>query len=101
MGDEEITRRLDLIISILKLAHSESLLATRELLLSDPVTAAILDATREDFVPSGKLKEVVAKATAGEGKPKTVQRRVADLLALGALEAKPGARPTYRSTGIV
>ncbi|MEX2323481.1 MAG: hypothetical protein WEA29_06895 [Acidimicrobiia bacterium] len=99
MADEEITRRLDAIIAILKLAHSDSLTATRESLLRNEVIAAILDVTRDDFVPSGDIKAAVSKSTSA--KDKTIQRRLTDLVAMGVLEKKPHARAAYRSTGVV
>lgn len=99
MADHEVTQRLDAIISILKLAHSEALTQARASTLADNVSAAILEATAEDFVASGDLKRDIARAT--EQSEKTVQRRIADLAAMGVLEKRPTGRPAYRSTGIL
>lgn len=99
MGNSEITDRLDTIIALIKLAHRESLASVRQDLMDD-VSGAVLDATAGGPVGAGSLKTKVAKAT-GQSE-KTVQRRIAELVALGAL-AKDGAGPsvTYRSTGLI
>lgn len=98
MADHEITQRLDAIISILKLAHSEALAQVRASTLVDEVSAAILEATA-DFVASGDLKRDIASTT--KQSEKTVQRRIADLAAMGVLEKRPTGRSAYRSTGIL
>lgn len=101
MGNSEITDRLDTIIALLKLVHREPLaVARKELVEDDGVSAAVLEATAGGPVSAGSLKTNVAKAT-GQSE-KTVQRRIADLVAMGAL-AKEGAGPnvTYRSTGLI
>ena len=99
MADYEITQRLDAIISILKLAHGDALARVRALALSDEVSAAILEATVDDFVASGDLKRDIVNTTKQSGK--TVQRRIAELVAMGALEKRPTGRAAYRSTGIL
>lgn len=98
MAHEEITRRLDTIISLIKLAHHESLSEARADALSDPVTAALVEAASGEFLSAGKLKGVVAKAT--RQSEKTVQRRISDLVAMGVLEKRPTGQAAYRSTGV-
>jgi hypothetical protein len=99
MPDHEVVQRLDTIISILKLAHSEALAQVRKSTLGDEVSASILDSTAEGFVAAGDLKRDVAKST--KQSEKTVQRRIADLVAMGVLEKRPDGRAAYRSTGIL
>ena len=99
MADEEIIRRLDAILAVLKLAHNEPLAQARSQILNDAVNAAILETTVDEFVASGQLKRDVAALT--EQSEKTVQRRIADLVAMGALELRTEGRPAYRSTGLI
>lgn len=99
MSDHEVTQRLDAIISILKLAHSEALAEVRASTLSDAVSAAILEAAAEDFVAAGDLKRNIAQMT--KQSEKTVQRRIADLAAMGLLQKQLTGRSAYRSTGIL
>lgn len=97
----EITNRLDTIISLLKLAHREPLGEFRRELTEDPVSAAILAATAGDEpVGAGVLKNKVMKAT-GESES-TVKRRIAALVAMGALSKEGGGNTTaYKSTGLI
>jgi hypothetical protein len=63
------------------------------------VSKSILDATAEPVV-IGDLKKSVAKAT--KQSEKTVQRRVGDLVAMGALvKSGGGSTATYRATGLL
>jgi hypothetical protein len=100
MADDRIANRLDTIIALLKLAHQDTLTRVRNDLLKDDVSAAVLERTETDAGGAGALKKEIAKAT-GESE-RTVQRRLADLVAMGAL-AKEGARSnvSYRSTGLI
>jgi hypothetical protein len=96
MPDSEITERLDSIIALMKLTNRERLEAERAKL--DEVSKALLDATD---VPAavGALKKKVAQKT--KQSEKTVQRRIGDLVAMGALtKTGGGATATYRSTGL-
>jgi hypothetical protein len=98
--DEEILRRLDTLISILRLAHADEIEHARTRILSDPVNAAVLKATSGGkFVASGDLKAKVVKST--KQSEKTVQRRVLDLVEIGALELRPTGHAAYRSTGLL
>jgi len=99
MSDPEVVRRLDAVIAILKIANKEALEEVRAKAQADEVTAAILDATEEDFVSSGELKrQVAAKTNQSE---RTVLRRIGDLLAMGLLERRSSGPAAYRSTGIL
>ncbi len=97
MDAATISRQLETIISLLKVTNRDALAAVREQL--DEVAKALIDATSEPVLV-GKLKKDVAKAT--DQSEKTVQRRIADLVAMGAL-SKTGDNKTatYRSTGLL
>lgn len=101
MPDEDIINRLDTIISLLKLAHREPLAIVRQELAGDDVSAAILEATAGDQpVSAGVLKSKAIKAT-GESES-TVKRRIAALVAMGALAKQGGGHTTaYKSTGLI
>jgi hypothetical protein len=97
MDAATISNQLDTIIALLKLTNREALEQARAEL--DDVSNAILDATVEP-VAIGVLKERVAKAT--EQSEKTVQRRIGDLVAMGALaKSGGGSAATYRTTGLL
>jgi hypothetical protein len=96
-GNDELASRLDTIISLLKLANRDALAAVREGL--DDVSKALIDVTAEPVVV-GTLKKDVAKAT--NQSEKTVQRRIGDLVAMGALIKHGGGTiATYRSTRLL
>jgi hypothetical protein len=97
MDSDEVTGRLDTIITLLKLTNRDKLEAVRGEL--DDVGKALLEATEEP-VAVGKLKKSVAGAT--NQSEKTVQRRIAELTALGVLAKNGGgSTATYRSTGLL
>jgi hypothetical protein len=98
-SNEDIVARLDKIAAILQLAHRESLESSRVSIRADKVHAAILDATTA-LTPAGKLTAAVKKKT-GQS-PATINRRIATLIELGALEKKGGGPSTqYKATGLV
>lgn len=91
--------RVDLLISLLRIAHREPIEAERDRVLSDPVRKAILQAARRDWIDAGALKRVVAKS-ARSSQP-TIERRIAELVELGALErAGAGGHVRYRATAL-
>src|SRR5436309_16094168 len=97
MDSERISGQLDTIIALLKISNGDKLNAVRSEL--DDVAKALLDATTEP-VAVGKLKKSVATAT--NQSEKTVQRRIADLTAIGVLTKDGGgSTATYRSTGLL
>jgi len=101
MAEDLVVERLDLLISTFKLAFSHEIEAARDRTRRDPLSAAILDATADDTIRSGELQRAVAAAVAG-ARPRTVRRRIQELVSLGALRVT-GAGPTtaYRSTGLI
>jgi hypothetical protein len=99
MSDEELIERLDTIIAILRLGHKDSIDRARAATLADPIAAAVLQAATE-WTDSGTLQGRAA-ATSGQSR-RTVQRRIAGLLAEGFLE-QTGSGPSvrYRSTNLI
>jgi Fic family protein len=98
-SNEDIVARLDKIASILQLAHRDALESTRVSICADKVNAAILDATTT-FTPAGKLAAAVKKKT--NQSPATINRRIATLIELGALEKRGGGPSTqYKTTGLI
>jgi ATP-dependent Zn protease len=94
---DKISTQLDTIISLLKLTNRDALSAAREKL--DDVSKALIEATAEPVVV-GKLKKDVAITTVQS--EKTVQRRIAELVVMGALAKDGGgSSATYRSTGLL
>jgi hypothetical protein len=97
--NEEIGRKLDKIIAILQLAHYDSFDAARARVRADKTNAAILGLAAKES-PAGNLTKAV-KLETGES-DRTIARRIATLVDLGALE-RSGAGPTtaYKATGLV
>src|SRR4051794_40320483 len=99
MTNEDVARRLDTIIAILRLAHREEIEAARATIRSDKVRAALLDGA-SDWAAAGTLTGAV-KTKTGQS-PATINRRITELLDLGLLEKQGGGPATqYRSTGLI
>ncbi len=100
MADEGVARQLDRVIAILQLAFRDQIEKARREVLEDPVNAAILDLTATDWVVAGDLKDMVGKAT--KQGSRTVERRLARLVAIGSVEqGASGPKSRYRSTGVL
>lgn len=100
MEGDEVVRRLDRIAAILELAFREPIEAAREQVRADPVTAAILDLTRDEWVAAGRVKQR-ASAQTGQSE-RTVGRRLSTLVDQSFVEAQgQGPSVRYRATGIV
>lgn len=96
---ERLEAKLDLLISLQRIAHRESILVVREEVLSDKVNAALMQSARRGWKEAGELKSLAAKSS-GASKP-TVERRIAELVELGALERLgSGAAVSYRATSL-
>ncbi len=94
-----VENKLDLLISLLRIAHSEPLRVEREAILAESVSKAILAAS-DDWIEAGKLKAAVAKK-AKVSMP-TVSRRLADLLERGLITRMGGGGSvSYRTTGLI
>lgn len=91
--------KLDLLISLLRIAHDQPLKAERNAILSEPVSKAILAASG-DWIEAGKLKAAVIKK-AKVSMP-TVSRRLAELVEGGLITRKgSGGKVSYRTTGLI
>lgn len=99
MSDTEVIDRLDTLIAITRLAHSDRIEQVRREVRADPINAAILDAASE-WTASGSLKNGVAKDV-GQSE-RTVTRRISELVASGLL-TQQGAGPAtkYRASGLI
>lgn len=99
MSDADIIERLDTLIAITRLAHSDRIEQVRRETRADPVNAAILDAA-DDWTAAGALRSGVAKSV-GQSE-RTVTRRISELVANGLL-SQQGAGPTtkYRASGLI
>jgi hypothetical protein len=100
MAEDAVVERLDLLIATFKLAFANDIVAARERIRSDAASAAILDATAEGPVKSGDLQKGVS--TAASVNARTVQRRVQELVSLGALrQTGAGPNTAYSNTGLI
>lgn len=99
MADGDIVRRLDRLIGILELAHRDDIQRAREAIGADKTYAAILALTTTE-TPAGALNKAVQQKT--KQSPKTVQRRIADLIEIGAVERiGAGGSIKYQATGLI
>jgi hypothetical protein len=98
MTDDELVRRLDTVIGILRIAHEDAITRVRNEVRKDKAYAAILDLAA-DWTPAGTLRTTVVKL--GQS-PRTFGNKTAELVERGLLERR-GAGPTvaYRTTGLV
>jgi hypothetical protein len=98
--DEEVVDLLDRIATLLAIGFAEQIDLARAELRADPVSAAVLDAVRDDWVGSGDIKRAVSQSA--KVSEKTVQRSLAALVARGAVRIR-GQGPTvsYRSAGVL
>jgi Fic family protein len=99
-GTTAIVTRLDRLISLLRVVHSDELATARAGIRKDKANAAILDATDGRWAAAGTLRDQVVRQTGL--KQAAVRARIAELVDAGALERQGGGRTTeYRSTGLV
>jgi hypothetical protein len=92
--------RLDRIAAILGLAHREAISTAGEDIRSDPLSAAILTTCSTAWLPAAEVRTAVAKKN--KAGTSTVTRRLAELVAQGALYHR-GATATgkYRLSGLI
>lgn len=96
---DEVVDRLDQIAAILRLAHREAIESARTSVRSDKVDAAVLDGSSQ-WIGAGKLQAAVVAKT--KTSSRTVQLRIADLLAEGLLDKRGGGPTTeYRASGLI
>jgi Fic family protein len=98
MSDQALEDKLDMLISLLRIAHAEPLDSEREAVLSDPVSRAALAASEEP-VEAGVLKKKVIAVT--KSSTATVSRRLAELVEKGLLKRRgSGGQVSYQTTGL-
>ena len=97
-SNDDLARRLDTIISILRIAHEDSIAIVRTETLKDKSYKTILGLAT-DWTPAGKLRAAVVK---GDQSPRTFGNKTAELCERGLLERR-GAGPNveYRTTGLI
>jgi hypothetical protein len=97
---DPLLARLDRLTAMLELALAPQLDAARERLRSDPLDAAIFDATAEGWIPAAELQRVLIAKTGA--KKRTVQTHLGELVTAGHLEQRGGRRfSEYRSSGLI
>lgn len=100
MPDDEVLKRLDRIIAILQLSFHSAIQQSSREIRADPVNQEILERSADDWISSGQLSASVSEATGA--KPRTVARRLADLLERQAIQRRGGGGAVqYKSTGLV
>jgi Fic family protein len=94
-----LEEKLDLLISLLRIAHREPLQSEHDAVLTDPISKAILDESG-GWVSAGELQKAVAQKA--KTSVPTVKRRIAELVERGLLKrVGGGAHVEYRTTGLI
>jgi hypothetical protein len=98
-NNDDVIDRLDRIAAILQLAHRDEIERARTEIRSDKVNAAVLDASTK-WVGAGAMQSKVATKT--RASTRTIQDRIADLLATGVLDKRGGGPTTeYKASGLI
>lgn len=99
MAEADTISRLDRLIAVLELAHREEIARARDEIRGDAIYAEILRLSADE-VGSGQLSKAVQQKT--KQSPKTVQRRIGDLIELAALmRTGTGGNTKYKATGLI
>jgi hypothetical protein len=94
-----VEAKLDLLISLLRIAYRDPVVQERDRVMADKVSKAILVVSRRDWIEAGQLKRLAAAS--GKASKPTVERRIAELVDLGALDRSgAGAHVRYRATAL-
>jgi Fic family protein len=94
-----VEAKLDLLIALLRIAHSEPLKAERESILADPVSKSVLAATAETISAGELKKKVITQAKVSD---MTAKRRITELVERGLLKRSgSGSHISYRNTGLI
>jgi len=97
---DPLLERIDRLTAMLELALAPQLEVARERLRTDPLDAAIFDATADGWVSAGDLQRVLTATTGA--KKRTIQAHLAELVAAGHLKQRGGRRfSEYRSSGLI
>jgi len=96
---QRISDQMDMLISLLKLAYSDTINDVKRKVSEDAVTAKIMEVVLEDL-PSGDLVSAVSAQV--KQKERTIRARLSDLVAMGVLKIeRVGKNSFYRSTGLI
>jgi len=96
---DSVEQKLDLLVSLLRIAYREPLKAERDAILAEPVSKVIL-AESTDWIEAGKLKTAVGKKS--NVSIPTVSRRLAELVERGLITREgTGGKVRYRTTGLI
>ena len=96
----EMIERLDRILTVLQLAFRDPIENARREIRQDEINVALLDATEDDWVGGGEVVRRVVVAT--KGSSRSISRRLASLVAVGAIDKRGGgAQTAYRSSGLI
>ena len=99
-GLAAVTTRLDRLISLVQIIHSDEIEAASARLRADKPKAAILEACAGGWVSARAVQAGVTKVT--KLKERAIQLHVGELLARGALERRGSGRNVeYRSTELL
>jgi hypothetical protein len=97
--NEDVVERLDRLIGLIELGMREQLEGGRARVRAEPTYAAILEKTDKE-ISAGKLISSVASKT--KQSDRTVKRRVAELIEMGAIRRTgAGNSVSYQATGLV
>ena len=66
--EAQLVERVDRLIALLKLVHSDSLTAKRQVLRAEPTKAAILDVVTAEWIPTKRLQDEVARRAEAKGR---------------------------------
>ena len=96
MTNEDVVKRLDTVIALLRLAHRDTLDAALVDIRGDKTNAAVLAQVGSDWVGTTKLQASVAKKSGAA--TRTVRDRLADLVKVGLIEKRgAGSATEYRA----
>jgi len=96
---QRISDQVDMLVSLLKLAYSDTISEVQRKVSEDIVMRNIMELVPEDL-PSGDLVSAVsAHVKQGE---RTIRGRLSDLVSMGVLKIeRVGKNSFYRSTGLI
>jgi hypothetical protein len=96
---QKISEQMDMLVSLFKLANSETINKEKEKIFKDPVKAKIIEVVPEDL-PANELVSRVSSEV--KQKERTIRYRLSELVAMGILKIeREGNKSFYRSSGLI
>jgi len=96
---KEISHKLSLLISLIKIANRDLIRKAKEEISKDPVFSKVLEIS-DGTLPAVQFKQRVANET--KVSEKTVERRISELLEIGALTVtRRGKEIYYENSGLL